>query len=156
MATWLAREAAEAYDDGGFWSQFERLIDVKVPEPRRGELARGFRLACQLSMPNFTPPGEKGAFIFVETFLHQAGLPICQIAQFARFVRQVERTSGLPPLDDSNAGKELADRLLEVVQPSLVTLRRALRGAAGRFNLRSGTEGHLFRRLRRCESPIAR
>jgi hypothetical protein len=131
LATWLAREAGEAYDDGEFWSQFERLLGVSVPTLRRSELAHEFRFACGLSMRNFTAPAEKGAFIYVETFLHQAGLPVCQIPHFARFVRQVERTSGLPAPDDPGAGKELSDRLVEVVHPALVTLRRALRGVAG-------------------------
>lgn len=131
LATWLAREAGEAYDDGEFWPQFEQLVGVSVPPLRRGELARDFRFACGLSMRNFTAPAEKGAFIHVETFLHQAGLPVCQVAHFARFVRQVERTTGLPAPDDPSAGKELSDRLLEVVHPALVTLRRALRGVAG-------------------------
>ena len=131
LATWLSREAGEAYNEGEFWPRFEQLIGVPVPPLRRSELARDFRYACGSTMRNFTAPLEKGAFIYVETFLHQAGLPVCQVAHFARFVRQVERSSGLPAPDDASCGTDLAERLLEVVHPSLVTLRRALRGAAG-------------------------
>ena len=40
MATWLAREAGEAYDDGEFWPRFEHLLGVTIPPLRRSELER--------------------------------------------------------------------------------------------------------------------
>ncbi len=131
LATWLAREAGEAYYEGEFWQRFEELIGVTVPHLRRSELARDFRYACGLTMRNFTAAPDKGAFIYVETFLHQAGLPFSHVAHFAFYIRRIERSSGLPAPDDPNSGRELAERLFEVIPHSLVMLRRALRGAAG-------------------------
>ena len=129
---WLARKAGEAYDLGTFWENFERHIGTTITSVERPHLAESFRLACSLVMGNYTSPPEPGAFRHVETFLFQAGLPLCHCDRFAKLVRQVERRFGLPDIDLPEAGGELREHILgsfSAYAPPM--LRRALQGPAG-------------------------
>lgn len=132
---WLARKAGEAYDAGTFWELFEGKIGTTIPPNERPAFAERFRDACRLVMSSYVAPTNLGAFKHVETFLFQAGLPLCHCQNFADRLRDVERRYGLPDPEADDAGEELRDTLLlsasfRVASPML---KRAVQGPAGPF-----------------------
>lgn len=129
---WLARKAGEAYEFGTFWEYFEKQIGISIPSSRRPDLADRFRRTCQYVMSNYTHPNYVGSFKYVETFLFQAGLPLCHCKRFASLVRNVERHYGLPDPDIAESGEELCEHLKSFGEIGTVPiLRRALEGPAG-------------------------
>src|SRR5205814_1168567 len=100
---------------------------------RRPEVAERLRTACSRVMSRYLMPAETGGFKYVETFLFQAGLPLCHCNRFADFIRQVERHYGLPADSGSlDSGEELRDHLLTYSgMQGIPLLKRSLRGPAG-------------------------
>jgi hypothetical protein len=132
IAIWLARKAGEAYELGAFWDRFKAKIGVEIQPYDRPLFAQLFRDMCLRVMFEYAKPPEPGALKHVETFLFQAGLPLCHCERFAALIHQVERQYGLPDHASPDAGQELCDRVLESSSVnSAPLLKRALRGAAG-------------------------
>lgn len=132
MLVWLARKAATAYRDGGFYDEFEATIGAQIPITRRQELVSEFSQQARALMVNFTAPPELGTFWLVETFLFHAGLPLCHCASFAKACRWVEQNSGLPSPAEEGAGEELRDAALACSYiRSIPILQKSLRGPAG-------------------------
>jgi hypothetical protein len=132
IAIWLARKAGEAYELGAFWDHFKTKIGVEIQPYDRPLFAQLFRDMCLRVMFEYAKPPEPGALKHVETFLFQAGLPLCHCERFAALIHQVERHYGLPDHASPDAGQELCDRVLESSSVnSAPLLKRALRGAAG-------------------------
>jgi hypothetical protein len=105
VAIWIARKSGEAYDAGAFWEKFAEETGVTVPSNRRRDFAIAFRRACGQSMTNYTEPKEAGKRKYVETFLHQAGIPLDQCPLYSQILRRTERQYGLP---DPNSDARLA------------------------------------------------
>lgn len=132
LSVWLSRKAGEAYESGAFWEKFGELVGVSIPITQRDAFAQLFRNACRKSMAVWLPPDELGGHNIVAEFLHQAGLPLDRCGGFAQHVRKVERSVGLPDIEDPESGEQLRESVLESLQPIPVpTLKRALRGPAG-------------------------
>lgn len=132
LSVWLSRKAGEAYESGAFWEKFGELIGVSIPITQRDAFAQRFRSSCRKSMAVWLTPEELGGHNIVAEFLHQAGLPLDRCGGFAQHVRKVERSFGLPDVEDPEAGEQLRESVLDSLQPIPVpTLKRALRGPAG-------------------------
>jgi hypothetical protein len=133
ISVWLARKAGEAYDSGKFWELFETQIGVPIPVSERPEFAEWFQYSCSRVMSNYVRPSNLGAFKYVETFLFQAGLPLCFCERFADCLRDVEKQYGLADPRGGDAGEEVRETLLlsssfRVAPPML---RKAVQGPAG-------------------------
>lgn len=132
LSVWLARKAGEAYEAGAFWEQFGELLGIPIPSIKREEFAQRFRRATFATMTTWLPPVDLGGHNIVAQFLHQAGLPLDRCRGFAELVRKVERSQGLPDLDEPDAGEQLREAVLDNLNSVTVpTLKRALRGPAG-------------------------
>jgi len=132
LSVWLARKAGEAYEAGAFWEQFGELLGIAIPSIKREEFAQRFRRATFATMTRWLPPVDLGGHNIVAQFLHQAGLPLDRCRGFAELVRKVERSLGLPDLDEPDAGEQLREAVVDNLNSVTVpTLKRALRGPAG-------------------------
>jgi hypothetical protein len=142
MAVWLARKAGEAYEFGTFWDLFEGKLGIQIPPSERRRFADEFKDACMDVMSDYTFPTSLGAFKYVETFLFQAGLPLCHCQRFADCLREVERRYGLPDPDSPEAGQELQEALLTYggFRIAAPTLKRAVQGPAGPFICQAALE----------------
>jgi len=131
MTVWLARKAGEAYELGTFWELFEGKLGILVSPNDRPRFASEFRQTCRRVMSHYVEPTAVGSFKYVETFLFQAGLPLCFCQHFANALRDVERRYGLPDPDFTEAGDELQESLGTCMRHAPPNLRRAVQGPAG-------------------------
>lgn len=127
MTVWLARKAGEAYELGTFWDRFEGRLGVPIPSNDRKHFAHEFQVACMRAMANYVHPTTLGAFKYVETFLFQAGLPLCHCQRFADILLVVVgRYGGL--LEEN---EELREAVLASTLHAPPILKRAIQGPAG-------------------------
>ena len=131
MTVWLARKAGEAYELGTFWELFEGKLGIPVSSNDRRRFADEFQQACKRVMSHYVEPTTLGAFKYVETFLFQAGLPLCHCQRFADCLREAERRYGLPDPESAEAGEELQESLSACMTHAPPILRRAIQGPAG-------------------------
>jgi hypothetical protein len=131
ITVWLARKAGEAYDLGTFWQLFESKLGIPVSLNDRPRFANEFRQTCSRVMSHYIEPPTPGACKYVETFLFQAGLPLCFCEHFANGLRDVERRYGLPDPESSEAGEELQESLYACMTHAPPILKRAIQGPAG-------------------------
>jgi hypothetical protein len=131
MLVWLARKAAEAYDEN-FWPNFESHIGMNIPPARHQEFVDAFERHARTLMVNYTPPADLGTQHLVGAMLFHAGLPLCHCRAFADACRWVERRTGLPDPESFEAGASLRDEVDSCPQlQNIPVLRRAVRGPAG-------------------------